>query len=153
MDLPEFFAYLAAIVLINCFYMMNDHDIPQDLYSFEKDRPFDRCIECNKFLLNEDTEYLIEKAIRNYQGFQAKDVIFDYAICMDCAKVLRKQISVGSWQQIMTYFQKNLNVSNWIRTKEESEKPGENLKVCMIKEPLRIYVANIRSMRIVKERN
>ena len=110
---------------------MRDDQIPEEFYSFETKAPFEHCIECNRYLLEEGTEYLIEKAFKNYEGFSAQDVIFDYAICMDCAEEMRKQISKESWESMMRYFQDNMDVEERIKMSERSSQ--ENLSHCMIK--------------------
>jgi len=110
---------------------MSDRNIPEEFYSFETNAPFERCIECEKYLLDEGTEYIIEKAIKTYEGYEAKDVVFDYAICMDCAERMRKEISKKSWEKMMQYFQENMNVQSRLEMQEKS--PVENLKTCMIK--------------------
>lgn len=110
---------------------MADHDIPKDFFSFETNAPFERCIECEKYLLGAETEYLIEKAVKSYKDFEAKDVIFDYAICMDCAEDLRKEISAESWNRIMGYFQENMDVQKRLEMMQAN--PNENIQTCMIK--------------------
>lgn len=110
---------------------MDEHTIPKDFYSFETDSPFERCIECDKYLLDDDTEYIIEKAVKNYEGYKAKDVIFDYAICMLCAERMRKEISKESMQSMMRYFQENMNPME--RMEMQFGDPVEGLKKCMIK--------------------
>ena len=110
---------------------MNDDRIPKQFYSFETNALFDHCIECNKYLLEADTEYLIEKAFKSYEGFEAKDVIFDYAICMDCAEKMRNDISRESWNQMMRYFQENMDIS--ARLEMSHQPPEESINQCMIK--------------------
>ncbi|WP_436514459.1 hypothetical protein [Ekhidna sp. To15] len=110
---------------------MNDHEIPKEFYSFETNTPFERCIECNKYLLDSETEYIIEKAIKNYEGYSAKDTVFDYAICMKCADVMRKEISKESWESMMRYFQENIDVTGRLEMQDQS--PHENIKSCMVK--------------------
>ena len=107
------------------------NEIPKEFYSFETNQPFERCIECNKYLLDNDTEYIIEKAVRNYEGYKATDTVFDYAICMDCAEKMRNEISQESWHQMMTYFQQNIDLA--YRMEMQHLSPNESLKSCMIK--------------------
>ena len=83
-------------------------DIPRDFHSFEKEGLFTHCIECERDLLKGDCDYVIEKAFRNYQGFKAQDVIFDYAICMDCAMEIQKRMSKESMAKIQEYMQKQM---------------------------------------------
>ncbi len=85
---------------------MCDHNyqrIPKEFYSFETNKPFDRCIECGIYLLD-NCDYIIEKAIKQYPGFSATDTIFDYAICLDCAMRMRNEFSKGSLEKIDNYF-------------------------------------------------
>lgn len=110
---------------------MADYDIPSDFHSFETNAPFERCIECEKFLLDDETEYLIEKAVKTYENFDAKDTVFDYAICMNCAEVLRKEISPESLQMIMGYFKENIDIEK--RLEMMSAHPDQSLQTCMIK--------------------
>lgn len=110
---------------------MSSGNIPPEFYSFDTKAPFDRCIECEKYLLDEETEYLIEKAVKTYEGYDAKDVVFDYAICVDCADRMRKQISKESWKSMMKYFEENIDLEERVRL--QSLPPEEGLKQCMIK--------------------
>ncbi len=110
---------------------MSQEEIPPEFYSFENNSLFEHCIECDKYLLDEGTEYLIEKAVKNYKDYQAKDVVFDYAICLDCAENLRKEISKESWEKMLGYFQENIDLNE--RMKMSSRSAEENLKSCMIK--------------------
>jgi len=110
---------------------MAQNRIPEEFYSFETKAPFEFCIECDKYLLDEGTEYLIEKAIKNYEGYAAQDVVFDYAICMECANDMRKKISKKSWDSMMRYFQQNIDLEDRMKMSQKSVK--ENLTQCMIK--------------------
>lgn len=113
------------------FYAMQEKDIPEEFYSFETNTLFERCIECDKYLLDEDTEYLIEKAIKNYEGFKARDVIFDFAICVDCMSERTKEISPESALKISEYFQNNVDLENRLTLIQEN--PESNLERCMVK--------------------
>ena len=77
--------------------------IPPLFYSFESDDLFKKCIECER-TLDDDCDYVIEKAIRTYPGFEAKDVIFDYALCMNCALQIRQSFSKKSLEAMDEYF-------------------------------------------------
>lgn len=123
--------YLCFLGLLGLLLTMPKSDIPVDFYSFETNEPFSHCIECNTWLLDEKTEYLVEKAIKNYQGYKATDVIFDYAICMDCAESRRKAISSESMRSIMRYFQ--ANISEEMRALHVERSATENLNHCLVK--------------------
>lgn len=107
-------------------------DIPKEFYSASTGDLFDKCIDCEKSLLENDSEYLIEKAIKNYPGYKAQDTLFDYAICMDCAKGIHAKMSTGSLASIQKYFSENLNVK--ARIENSKAKDLEPLtQSCMIK--------------------
>lgn len=89
--------------------MKEEKVIPAEFYSFETNQPFEKCIECSCELLVDEKEYVVEKAFRNYPGFTAKDVIFDYAICMDCAMQIQKRISSESMENIQNYMKRKLS--------------------------------------------
>lgn len=110
---------------------MQDQNIPKEFFSFETEAPFERCIECDKYLLDDETEYLVEKAIKNYEGYKAKDVIFDFAICMDCMHERSKEISQESAAKISEYFQNNIDLEKRLALSEEN--PESGLDKCMIK--------------------
>lgn len=103
--------------------------IPSQFHSFETNKPFDKCIECEKFLL-EDADYIIEKAMRRYDGFSAVDTVFDYAICVECAMNMRNEFSKESIQKVDDYFKEgmqNLNLSY------NQKDPSTGLEKCAIK--------------------
>ena len=47
---------------------------------------------------------MIEKAVRQYPEMKVKEVIFEYAMCMDCAVMMNASLSVESRQRINEYF-------------------------------------------------
>lgn len=81
--------------------------IPERFYSFESGKPFERCISCDQYLLD-DTHYMIEMCIRRYPGYQAEDTVFDYAMCLDCAMKARNELSTDSMQTIYAHFGQHL---------------------------------------------
>ena len=86
--------------------------IPTDFYSFSTGRPFERCIECDKYLLDDEL-YMIEKAIKQYPGYSAQDVIFEYAICLDCADRMKNDLSKESMINIQNWFTENIDPSRF----------------------------------------
>ena len=106
------------------------HNIPESFYSFESKQPFERCISCDRYLLDDETEYFIEKALRTYPGFGAQDVIFDFAICMHCAEEFRNKISRESEQSMISFFQQNVDFSQ--RMKMMEQHPDRCIEHCMV---------------------
>ena len=61
--------------------------IPSLFWSDITCKPFENCIKCERYLLEEGTLYLIEKAIKSYVGFDATSTVFEYAMCMDLSLI------------------------------------------------------------------
>ena len=43
-------------------------DIPEQFYSDGDGKPFENCVVCGKNLMEDGTRYVIEKAMKNYDG-------------------------------------------------------------------------------------
>ena len=98
--------------------------IPKQFYSTETDLPFTNCISCDKYLLQPNSPYVIEKAVKQYRDYNTSDVIFEYAMCMDCYQNIHNAMSLESKANIEKYFSEHVNLSdrrtNLIETKELS---------------------------------
>jgi hypothetical protein len=104
--------------------------IPEAFRSSETGTFFDRCLMCNQYLLDNDTPYMIEKAVKQHPELNVVEPIFEYAMCMSCAMKMHEALSVESRQRISAYFQSNVNfekrhaellenkrdISDWIST-------------------------------------
>ncbi|HNP19100.1 MAG TPA: hypothetical protein PKL31_11735 [Fulvivirga sp.] len=109
-------------------------DIPKAFYSFSTGALFDRCLECEMYLLDGDTEYFIEKAIKKYEGFDAQDVIFEYAICIQCAERMRNSMSKASQQSIQQYFMDNVDLLKRMEIMQSNPNNPETwMDKCLIK--------------------
>lgn len=109
-------------------------EIPKEFYSFSTGARFDRCIECDKNLLEGEQEYFIEKAIKQYEGFSAHDVIFEYAICLACAERMRKSMSVESMKSIELYFSQNLDFGRRMKLIQDNiDNPIAWMDECLLK--------------------
>ena len=85
------------------------NNIPEILHCYSTGEPFTNCIDCERYLLDEDVSYFIEKAVRQYnkEGYKAKDVIFEYAMCIDCAEKIKGEMSKSSRQAMEEYMLQN----------------------------------------------
>jgi len=81
-------------------------EIPQKFYSDTEGKPFENCQVCGKYLLNEGTSYMIEKAFKNYEGYDFYSTLFEYAICTDCHNLLQQGMSQESMQNLQRYYMK-----------------------------------------------
>lgn len=93
---------------------------------------FERCISCDTYLLESGTPYLIEKAVKKYPGYQATDVLFEYAMCMNCAAKMRQELSSESLQRIQQYFEQKVNFYDRLEDLEGCNDPQQWLSHCII---------------------
>lgn len=81
-------------------------DIPEQFYSDGEGKPFETCVVCGKNLLEDGTRYMIEKAMKNYKGYDFSATVFEYAMCLDCYQEVQKGMSEESMQNLQQYQQK-----------------------------------------------
>ena len=78
--------------------------IPPVFYSSETGQPFSHCVACNRYLLEEGVQYVIEKAIKQYREYRTTDTIVEYAMCLKCYEDVAASFSETSRQNIENYF-------------------------------------------------
>jgi hypothetical protein len=86
--------------------------IPKQFYSTATDLPFTNCISCDKYLLQPNSPYVIEKAVKQYPDYNTTDVIFEYAMCMDCYQNIHNTMSLESKSNIEKYFNEHVDLNN-----------------------------------------
>ena len=84
--------------------------IPEIFHSADTRAPLERCLVCERPLLDTTEEYLIEKAVRQYPEYEVKEVIIEYALCLDCHADMQNSISDDSKHSLETYFLENANL-------------------------------------------
>ncbi|WP_181304476.1 hypothetical protein [Rufibacter sp. XAAS-G3-1] len=84
--------------------------LPPELHSVATGQPFHSCIACNRHLLRDGMNYLVEKAIRFYPLDGVHYVVFEYAMCLHCAQQIRDELSEDSKQRIESYFAERVNL-------------------------------------------
>jgi len=111
-----------------------DVEIPKIFHNYSTGDKFSKCIDCDRDLLDGETEYFIEKAIKSYKGFTATDIIFEYAICINCAEKLRKQMSAESMQSIEQYFAENVDFIDRMQMMQANPgNPEAWMQKCLVK--------------------
>lgn len=109
-------------------------EIPKIFHNYSTGSNFERCIECDIYLLDGKVEYFIEKAIKSYQDFTATDVIFEYAICTGCAEKMRKRMSSESMASIQRYFSENVDFVRRMQLMQASPNNPESwMSECLVK--------------------
>lgn len=90
--------------------------IPPIFQSLERDGPFDKCINCERPLLEEGVTYLIERA------FKGAEPIIELAMCLECHDRLAEELSEESRARMME-FMKN-RVDHKARNKKLAKLPN-----------------------------
>jgi hypothetical protein len=78
--------------------------IPEELWSFETGAPMQCCALCDCDLFEPGRNYLVEKA------FKGSEVIFEYAMCLDCRDKLQGELSLQSRKLIQNYFEEHVDL-------------------------------------------
>lgn len=76
------------------FYRRIMRPIPSDFLSFETGGAFDTCVECEGSLSGDSADYIIEKS------YQDGEVIYEYALCGDCCKSMKGEMSKESTKHL-----------------------------------------------------
>lgn len=84
-------------------------EIPKIFWSDLNNQPFNKCISCERNLLDEHVEYMIEKAFQSTNISGVNSTIFEYAMCFDCADQLRNQLSTSSLKNIDRFYAERAN--------------------------------------------
>lgn len=87
----------------------NEYLINPIFYSSETGKPFTNCKVCDKYLLDGDTEYMVEKAFRKYKGYKAEDVVFEFAICNECHQQTYMQLSEESRNAMQRFMSEHID--------------------------------------------
>jgi len=77
--------------------------IPRLFFDTVKDLPFSNCSKCDRFLLDDNVEYMIEKVLI------PNDVLYEFAICSGCIMSIQQEISEESLQNMHQFSETELN--------------------------------------------
>lgn len=103
-------------------------DIPKELHNSETDAPFQRCMSCDRDLLDGEVEYFVERIFRTVPDLDITEALFEYAMCMPCAESFRDQMSKESRERIEAYFIEGVQRNRW-KTLDED---GNTLGTCIL---------------------
>ncbi len=79
--------------------------IPERFFSDAEGKPFEVCHVCGKSLLQPGINYVVEKAMKNYIGYDFSSTIYELAICTDCHQKVQKGMSEESMRNLQNYYQ------------------------------------------------
>lgn len=90
------------------FFLFEDREeMPEELFT-EEGKPFETCKQCGKSLHEPPVGYTLEKVYKRYPNAEKPQVLFEYAVCDDCAGDMRDEFSEESAQNLQNYFAQNL---------------------------------------------
>jgi hypothetical protein len=72
--------------------------IPPLFHSEQSGGPFETCVACDRALLVDGVQYIVEKAVRR------GETIFEYALCRGCHEGLAEDVSRESTRRIEAHF-------------------------------------------------
>lgn len=108
-------------------------NIPDEFHQDGSGKLIENCKMCNKELLDSSEAYVLEKAIKKFPEIEAREVIFEYAICMGCAQESRKSLSKQSIQDIEEFLSSDEVKSNLLNAMEASLTNGASmLDYCIV---------------------
>jgi hypothetical protein len=105
--------------------------IPSVFYDSSTGNPFAKCLSCSSNLFETNIPYIIEKAIKQFKEYEATDIIFEYAMCMNCYEEIASTMSESSKKNINAYYQAHVNFDK--RRSELSDSVDEWISSCLIK--------------------
>ncbi len=110
-------------------------EIPSVFYSDESGLPFARCLGCDTFLLDDGTQYVIEKAYRQYPDYGTRETVFEYAMCLNCFAKLQEAMSEESLTRVRSYFDQHVNLESRRKMllQRDDLKVEDWLEFCLIK--------------------
>jgi hypothetical protein len=123
-------------------------EIPEIFYATATGKPFQRCADCERDLIEHDLDYFVEKVIKRFPEYEATDIVLEYAICLECHQKVRMSLSEESIRRVEAYFSENVDIYKRMRSLTMGESLDINnwISHCMIKD---IPVTELREYEIV----
>lgn len=106
---------------------INSAPITNDFLNSETGQPFSECMMCNTSLT--ETQYVVEKAFRNYPSLGTKEVIFEYAMCMQCAAKMHFELSEESRSRITAYLSSHITRKSF----QSTDDIDSSVKNCVVR--------------------
>jgi hypothetical protein len=94
----DFFRFLLSTIAANPL------EIPEKFHNSLTEQAFKDCGICSRDLRENDLAYLIEKAYRRFPENGGEELLFEIAVCHDCARSMRTQLSQDSRKAVNEFF-------------------------------------------------
>jgi hypothetical protein len=110
------------------FFLFEDQtEMPAELLTAEGEY-FSHCKQCEKNLQDPPQAYTLEKVFKRYPNTSSPQVLFEYAICDDCAGDIRGDFSEESAENMQRYFADKLQE----REETLSDEINVRLNTCLL---------------------
>lgn len=106
------------------------HKIPLSLRN-EEGNLHSHCRVCNAYLLENESEYYLEKVVRRVPELETEQVLFEFAVCAHCLGELRKSLSKKSKAAMENFFTAKMKETFIQRPETNAYAAFEN-KLCLI---------------------
>ena len=108
--------------------------IPESFYSVETKEPISQCLVCDTPLLDEPTEYLVEKGYRQYEAYDVQETVFEYALCVECHAEMQQSFSEVSKRRCQAYLSRHMDLAGRTRMLlgDESTDPSDWMQRCIV---------------------
>ncbi len=80
--------------------------IPAKFENSISEKNFSHCSVCGADLIANNKDYLIEKAYKRFANNLGEELLFEIAVCFDCAETMKGELSKESLESISAFFQK-----------------------------------------------
>jgi hypothetical protein len=107
-------------------------DIPPVFYESISGKPFDKCQVCEKSLLSYGVQYIIEKAFRKNPVNNKVEPLFEFSICLDCARGLFERFSDESKEKINQFFMENNRMIGILSNRKEENHVEDYISRCSV---------------------
>lgn len=90
-----------------------NRDIPKALRNgnASEDDLHSHCRVCNRYLLEDNTQYYLEKVVRKVPELETEQTLFEFAVCAQCLQELRKSLSKESKLAMEQFFRGKMQES------------------------------------------
>ncbi len=106
--------------------------IPPVFYESISGQPFNKCQVCEKPLLEPSALYVVEKMFRKNPVNNKVEPLFEFAICLDCARDLFNRFSEESKANINKYFMENNRMIDMLSNRQEELHVEDYLGKCAV---------------------
>lgn len=110
------------------FWFEEREEMPKELYT-EEGKPFESCKQCRRSLQEPPVGFTLEKVFKRYSNTEKPQVLFEYAVCDDCAGDMRNEFSEESAKNLQDYFTQSLLA----REERDDQDLFTRLHTCLIK--------------------